>query len=506
MGTDRASARAGGPSAAGRTLAGAAASRTSSDVAAVVVELGRVVKGFRFHAADPVARAELVDRSFRHVRAELERRGPVELELVEGALRWEGSPVPVPRGAAEHLVRDLERRGLAGLRLGSDLDAPGFSRLVAALAGQPDPDALPEDAPAVPAGDPVPEALEADPRPSGARSASALLWQLVACRDDDAYPPLAERAREAAVAAFVRGDDEAAHEIALAVGAHAVDPRRSDAQRAAAAGALREIARGPRLEALVERACHADPGTSIRASQLLLQLGSEIVPALILDLTQTRDANRRGQLTGILIAMGDTAAPEVVRALESGDERQERFAAQLAGELQHPAAVAPLRRLLSREDPELRREAAKSLAKIAHPSAVDALVASLASRVSGVPALAAFCLGVTASARACAGLCDALRGSVSRGDLALAREIVRALGRLGRPACLPDLVSVLGRRSVFQRRALRELKAGVVETLAKLPGEDAVKALEIAAASREEGVAELARRALARRRPEDGAA
>jgi len=467
--------------------------RTSNDVAAVVVELGRVVKGFRFYAQDAAARAELIDRAFRHVRAELERGGPIELELGAGELCWEGGALPVPGGAAEDLVHELERRALGALRLGGELDRAGFVRLVTALAA-PAAEAAGGEAPA-------PE-TPAPPREEGAPANADPLGALAACRDDAQHAELAERAREAAVAAFVRGDDDTAHAIALAFGAQAADSSRSEAQRAVAAAALRELAQGPRLAALIERACDFEPDVSIRASQLLLQIGAPVVPDLLRELTRARDEDRRGQLTGILIAMGESAAPEIVRALESGDERQERFAALLAGELQHPAAVPALRRLLAREDPELRREAAKSLAKIAHPSAVDALVTALASRVPGVPALAAYCLGVTASTRACAGLCEALRGAASRGDFALAREIVRALGRLGRGVCIPDLVSLLARRSVFQRKALRELKAVVVEALARLPGEDATKALAAAATSREEGVAELARRALSRRRPE----
>jgi hypothetical protein len=76
---------------------------------------------------------------------------------------------------------------------------------------------------------------------------------------------------------------------------------------------------------------------------------------------------------------------------------------------------------------------------------------------------------------------------------------VRSLGRLGRTVCVPDLAAVLERRSVFQRKALRELKTIVVETLAKLPGEDALKALASAASSRDEAVADAARRALVRK-------
>jgi HEAT repeat protein len=478
--------------------------RASSDAVAVALEVSRVLRGFRFYPGDDPRRTELLGRGFQCVRAELDRHGPLELELADAGLRWRDAPLPLALASVDDLVRAMRAQTRPRLCLDAGLDATGFARLVETLAGDAPhapggtlPLGLPPATAAAPAEAPA-SAFAAAPPAAAADDHATVLWALVGCRDDAEYAALAARARAAADAAFDARDTDAGHEILFTLGTHASDPRRSAAQREAAQRELCALAQGERLGALLDRACAEDVAASIRASQLLLQLGVGVVPTLLRDITRARDANRRGQLTGILIAMGEPAAPAIVQALESGDERQERLAAQLAGDIQHPAAVAPLRRLLSREDPELRREVAKALAKIGHPSAIDALVAALGSRTPGVPALAAYCLGVTSSSRAASGLCEALRAAMTRGDFALAREIVRSLGRLARPATVPELSAVLDRRSVFQRKALRELKGIVIETLAKMTGEEALKALSAAAASRDEPVAEIARRALAR--------
>ena len=526
----------------------ASGGRTPSDVATLLVELGRVVKARQFYAEGDPALAEILDRGFRSFRAEIERHGRLELEIGPAGVRMAQGNEPAFRGRLDDLARELSRGDVRALRLDSDLDLRAFRALVDALAGGAPPRAeveRPRDVPAAPvpvregeartepkgkdavslpapASSPaLPEVEEAPPPaasmeksvptldrapleapPADERGARlvGLLRELDGCSDHARYPELAAKVAAEGAALFEAGLPDEAYRTMRVLGMHASDlSRRSAPQREVAGQQLAELATGARLEALIARACARGAEASIRASQLLLQLGARVVPILLHRIEVEKDADRRGQLAGILIAIGEKATPELVRSMEGADARRARTAARFAGEIQNPAAVATLRRLLQRPDSELRREAAKALVRIGHASAIDALVEALERRDDGVASLAAYCLGATASSRAFDALREALPRALFRGDFELARELVRAFARFGRSEAAPDLAAVLARKSLLKRRPLRELKLTVIDTLSKLPGSAALQVLAVAGESREPQVREAARRALARR-------
>jgi HEAT repeat protein len=516
-------------------------------VATLLVELGRVVKARQFYADGDPALLELVDRGFRSVRAEIERHGRLELEIGPAGVRMAHGHEPAFRGRLDDLARELSRGDVRALRLDTDLDLRAFGALVDALAGAPPPRRAPASprseapsgppgpsegqaapnpkpqAPAPPPSLPVPVSVAAqeETAPQSSEKAAptidrapleapavdergarqlALLRELDGCTDHARYPELAAKARAEAAALFEAGLPDEAYRTMRVLGLHAADlSRRSAPQREVAGQQLAELATGARLEALIARACARGAEASIRASQLLLQLGARVVSILLQRIEVEKDADRRGQLAGILIAIGEKATPELVRAMEGVDLRRARTAARFAGEIQNPAAVATLRRLLQRPDSELRREAAKALVRIGHASAIDALVEALGRRDEGVAPLAAYCLGATANPRAFHALREALPRALFRGDFELARELVRAFARFGRSEAAADLAAVLTRKSLLRRRPLRELKLTAIDALAKLPGSAALQALAVAGESREPQVREAARRALARR-------
>ncbi|HME70286.1 MAG TPA: HEAT repeat domain-containing protein [Myxococcota bacterium] len=528
----------------------ASSGRTPSDVATLLVELSRVVKARQFYAEGDPALAEILDRGFRSFRAEIERHGRLELEIGPAGVRMAQGNEPAFRGRLDDLARELSRGDVRALRFDSDLDLRAFGALVDALAGggpsAPRASAdLPREAPggplrvaeerapaepkredaallppppgpptlaeaAIDEAPPVTEEksaptldrapLEAPPADERGARLVALLRELDGCTDHARYPELAAKVAAEGAALFEAGLPDEAYRTMRVLGMHASDlSRRSAPQREVAGQQLAELATGARLEALIARACARGAEASIRASQLLLQLGARVVPILLHRIEVEKDADRRGQLAGILIAIGEKATPELVRAMEAADLRRARTATRFAGEIQNPAAVATLRRLLQRPDSELRREAAKALVRIGHASAIDALVEALERRDDGVASLAAYCLGATASPRAFDALREALPRALFRGDFELARELVRAFARFGRSEAAPDLAAVLARKSLLKRRPLRELKLTAIDALAKLPGSAALQALAVAGESREPQVREAARRALARR-------
>lgn len=327
-----------------------------------------------------------------------------------------------------------------------------------------------------------------------------LLAELGECEDDFQYHDMARRTELLSSALAEEGDGDLAYRALVLFARHSGDDgKRTPLQRDAAMDHLQRLATGTRLAELVDRACASETEPSLEATQVLLRLGSGVVPMLFRAAERESDPNRRGQIHGILIAMGEAALPEVLRAFESGELVSVRAAARLAGELQNPRAVAPLAALLEGPEASLRQEAAKALVRIGDPRAIDALVRGLESEVGGVPNLAAFCLGAAASPRAGDALLAALRRAVGRRRYEFAIELVRALGRLGRAEATADLAALLSHRGLRYRSAWRDLKLAAAAALGRIPGDGAVAALAEAARARDPQLRQAAKSALDRR-------
>ena len=343
--------------------------------------------------------------------------------------------------------------------------------------------------------------LPSEPEADRSAELVSLLRRLDECRDDQRY---GELLREIAVRTASLPDErpcDDAYRAILVLSAHATESARSERQRALAEDALFQLASGPRLDDVVARACATGPLGSVRATQILLQLGAHAVPRLLDTLLRESQPERRGQLNAVLIAMGEKAMPEVKSALQAGDPERARLAARLAGEIQNPAVVPYLRNLLRDSDAplELAREAAKALVRIASPGALQTLVEALGSPRPELAAAAAVCVGASGTPRALEPLVNALRRALREGEFELAREAIRALGRLGRHEALPVLEDILTRRSLLGRRRLRDLKMAAAAAVARLPGEEARVCLERLAGRGDAQVRRAAQTALERR-------
>jgi HEAT repeat protein len=382
------------------------------------------------------------------------------------------------------------------------LGEPPAAEEPAAVAA-PTPVAVAAPTPIAVAAPPTPPPAPAAPTPNPVAAATAPpLRQPVLEKHDDDTPMPVGMVKPSDRVARSASDDVFAEMVRLA--AESADRRgRNDEQRLEAAARLRAVASGPRLDLLLQRACSDDTPSSLQASQVLLALGSDFIPKLLDAIAAEKHPKRRGHLNGILIAMGEAAAPHLVRELETADPVRARTTAWLAGEIQHPAAVPALTARLRGIDPVLRREAAKALAKISHPSAVSILVQTLDGKDAELAAQAAHCLAVSGQAHGLEAVRQRLHGACERNELPLAREILLMLGRRGRADVVPDLVAILGRKSLLRRQALRDLKIAALHALSKLPGDEARAALADVAANGDATIRDAAQGALARRGRQD---
>lgn len=525
---------------------GAVRLRTAPELATLLLELGRLIRARRYYAPGDPKLATLFERSLRAWQADLQRRGPLDLELVTEGFRERGGRGVLSHPRLGELVRDLAERGVQSLRFEPGLDADAFAAFAEVLAGDAGrtasrggfgatlyayspagivvnglaPEAAPTGAPAPPAAPPAPlrrarppheeeptaPLAPADPEPAPQRLAlspgheiDVLLEQLDQCDGASSYLDLARRTTLIAERAFEEGRREDAFRVFLRFAAHA-GGKESEASRNLAHGFLGSLLERQRLGYVIERTLSGLEAGDLEANQVLLALGAAAVPAL-LDAAGSLDKGvQRDRLTALVVTFGEEAVRAVLERLVPDEPPARlRAAIRIAGELQHPDMVAPLAALLEAGERSVREEAARALVQVGSDAAVAALATALDSTTPGLGLSALHGLATTGSARAVEPLRRALEQAVEARDTSRAKEVIRALGRLGRAEAGGALVSLLERRVRLGGGWLRELKAAAVAALGGIPGDEAVAALAQVAQDKDAQLRRAAQTALDRR-------
>lgn len=333
----------------------------------------------------------------------------------------------------------------------------------------------------------------------------SLLRELDGCADDESYSDLASHVSGEAIALADQGMVNACYRVILVLADHAVGHGgRSGVQLRTAQTSLEELCVETRLDELIDRACDPEGTVSVRAAQVLLQLGGRAVPPLLERLEAERDRSRAAQISAIVIALGERAVPILVAEIRSPEPTRARMAVRLAGELQSPNLIQTLRAVLEGKadqvDLDLRREAAHALVHIGGSAARETLVAALQSPVAGLPGIAIASLGTLGDSAATPALVEQLGRAMKHWRDGTAREIIRALASLGCPAAVPKLVEILERRSWTRRREQHEARIAALGALGQLPGDEALAALERAQQHRDPQIRQMATRSIARRK------
>jgi hypothetical protein len=543
--------------------------RTSADVCATLVELGRTLKGWSFYGRGNGTRHELLDRCWRALQGEVRRNGALALDVRRGGFCLLGSDVGIGAGRVDELARQLEQRAVRQLVFEADLDAETLTAFLDVLIATPetlaaeggfeanfydgsrrglqvndadwrnllarahfaavpvtptevpvveetpvretvpilDPGAIVElgedeldcDDPPVARGDitaPIDlleelgpigiddSPVDADPKVAGALELVERLRELTECDDDHRYREMVGQIVYATQELVTLGVVDEGYRALLVLASHAGDDaKRSFAQRESAMEGLAQIAHGAALDDLIGRACDAHVDTSLHATGVLRELGVRCVPRVLDQLEIEMDSERRERLAGVLLTMGEEVSPALSEAIATGSKRRQRLALRLAGETQNPRLVSNLREAMLDGHDEVAREAAHALLRIGDVSSLEALAEGVASPRAAVAGFAAYSLGSSGRVLAVAPLTEALRRALANNDIALARELVRALGRLGRPEGASAIAAILAHGGFFRRSKLRDLKLAAISALSGLPGREAADALGRAARS-----------------------
>jgi HEAT repeat protein len=524
---------------------GAVRQRTAPELATLLLELGRLIRARRYYTPGDPKLASLFERSLRAWQADLQRRGPLELDLVPDGFRERGARGVLSHPRLGELVRDLAERGIQSLRFEPGLDADAFAAFAEVLAtdagrtasrggfaaalqayaptgivvtalapGAQPPPAAPAPEPTTPPRrsrspqeeEPTAPLAPADPEApaqrlalSTAQELEVLLQQLDESDGASSYLDLARRTTLLAERAFDEGRREDAFLVFRRLAAHATG-KESEASRNLAHGFLRSLLEGPRLAFVIERALRGLEAGDLEANQVLLALGGPAVPALLDTASELDKGVPRDRLTALVVTFGEGAVRGVLERLATNEPPARlRAAIRIAGELQHPDVVAPLAVLLEAAERSVREEAVRALVHVGSDAAVAALAAVLGSATPGLALSALHGLATTGSARAVEPLRRTLEQAIEARDTARAKEVIRALGRLGRAEAGGALVGLLERRVRLGGGWLRELKSAAVAALGGIPGDEAVAALAQVAQDKDAQLRRTAQTALDRR-------
>jgi HEAT repeat protein len=527
--------------------------RTAADLASLLVELGRVWKAATFYGTSHPTTRSLSERTCRAWQSDLARAGPLELEVIDTAFQVHGLAGPFGSDHLGDIARGLAAVGVQRIRFTEVLSCESLIAFVGELcqldaARRPSSQlgievdgeiclmldstgdmgsaseaiemsmhslgnallrtqgALVEDGlePADAEKPSVDESPLLAPAtdPDSARLV-ACLRELDRCTEDDSYIRLASRVAETARALCDDGRADDANRAMLVLADHSVgDGGRSGVQARVARATLLELSTGERLSELIDRACSSDTSASVRAAQVLLTLGEHAVPALLERLEDEQDGRRAGQLTGLLIALAEATVPALTAAIGSGTGRRARLGIQIAGDLQCPGLVQPLRDLLCAKDGSLQREAARALVEMGNSAALRALLEALESKHDRSVEIAAFSLGTLGSPRSLSALVRRLERATQERRWNVAREILLAIAQFhqGDRATARALVAWVHRGGPPWRRPDLDLKFAAVSALGQLGGPHSAAALgEIAGLRLSPKLCEHAKNILERR-------
>jgi HEAT repeat protein len=472
--------------------------------AQLLLELSRALRARQYYPPTHEGLLDTLRRVARVWRDALAENRFIQLKVEDETLALEDGRRFDPE-AVRDLTTELKRHGAVHLRAVSGVDPREVVMFIDALAAPPEPDSsarlferrMRESGCRRISVTPPPRApvkeLAADDNTQARLTYDAPTVQLLGGLTVELVRELAELDRAEDVSAYnlisnrieitvdglLRDDNTIdAYRAILTYSRHVSDPAgRSPQIHREAHDRLRRLMRNDALLGhTVDQACRSSGLASVQATQILLSIGSPVMPRL-LELLADPNARVAEHTASIIMTLGEDALPALSSELESGEPPARRRAARLLGDLQHPGAVPLLTSALQDADPGLRSEAAKSLARIGNTHAVHALVEALSSDVELARTIVKQ-LDRTRHPIAMRALYEIASGKREMDD-EVALEAIRALGRIGEESSVDVLAAVLDHRPVLNRARYRPRRIAAAQALARIGGTRAYRALEL---------------------------
>lgn len=227
--------------------------------------------------------------------------------------------------------------------------------------------------------------------------------------------------------------------------------------------------------------------------KIFMFVGEPAVEVLLNFLSSANDIKTRKIIINEITQLGDVAFNRVVYHLS--DERWfiVRNMVTILGIFGKKEAIPYLIEVSKHSDARIRKEVVKSLARIQDPQAFSILREMLNYETEDVKKLIIFSLGIMRDVNSVKSILSILENENS---LALKKEALVALGRIGHHSIIPILNKYAQKKGFFNKTENKILRLSAIEGLSELKNEEAIRILQNLIKDRDDDIRDAAFEAL----------
>ncbi|HEY6838668.1 MAG TPA: HEAT repeat domain-containing protein [Geobacteraceae bacterium] len=258
--------------------------------------------------------------------------------------------------------------------------------------------------------------------------------------------------------------------------------RRSVTQKEFAAFTVEQVAAGPMTDVLLRLLEDRDAEDPERIYRIVIPLGAKIVYPVIHRLCITDDLYARKALATALVRIGTAAVAPLVAMLRDERSHVVRNMVVILGEIGSSESTAALKATLRHSDQRVRKEAIRTLVKIGGSEAENLIIELLADKDESIVRQAILSLGIMKSRAALQPLVEIVTArDLFLATLALKKDAVQALGRIGDRRATPHLLGILEGQRWLAWSRWEDLKIVAASALGQLGDESALPSLKLLA-------------------------
>ncbi|MBI5893684.1 MAG: HEAT repeat domain-containing protein [Deltaproteobacteria bacterium] len=276
-----------------------------------------------------------------------------------------------------------------------------------------------------------------------------------------------------------RGLDESLPAVMTFANHAYFQPGRDAEQKSFAAGSIIEIASPDMIDYLVSRLCTKEETKKTAVQQILVRIGKDAVPSLINKLIEIEEAFTRKTLFNTLVMLNENARLEAEALLNDTRWFVVRQMVALIGAIGNPESVEKLKTIVNHKDIRIKKEVLKALARIPSKMSVEILIETLKARQQDVQLQAIASLGILKEPSSLPVLMElALKKEAFGGNMDMRKEAVKAVTAIGDKRAVPGLINILMSKTFFGKDRNEDLRCLAAIGIAKIGGEEAIKAIE----------------------------
>ena len=297
-----------------------------------------------------------------------------------------------------------------------------------------------------------------------------VLGRLATTLDDDLYRMAVRQAIECSDTFKSENDLAALFPLVELLAEHASDASRGENLRDCARFGLEQLVQGDSLLAYLLDHTEAPDALSHEAMQAVLSVSGPVgISLAISKMGSTDNLAVRKELSSLLIGLGSTAVPFILKMMQDKRWYIVRNMAAILGDIGVPEAVPELVVCLRHTDIRVSKEAIRSLSKIGGREAESAIIALLHSNNSLLFPQVIASLGGIKSRKALVELMQIVcGGDMFLKNLSLKIDALGAIAMIGDRQAVPILTKILASRHILVGSRWDQFKIAIAGCMARL--------------------------------------